>query len=62
VHSVGYFLDISLSTMLQLDSEMDLSWKIFGIGHTDIYTFLLRMTDSMISQNTDIPSWDTLYK
>jgi hypothetical protein len=26
-----------------------------------IYTFLLRMTDTMASQNTDISSWDTLY-
>jgi hypothetical protein len=29
-----------------------------------IYIFLflvLRMTDSVTSQNTDLPSWDTLY-
>jgi hypothetical protein len=26
-----------------------------------IYKFLLRMTDTMTSQNTDLSSWDTLY-
>jgi len=26
-----------------------------------IYTFLLRMTDTMTSQNIDLSSWDTLY-
>jgi hypothetical protein len=26
-----------------------------------IYTFLLRMTDTMTSQNTDLYYWDTLY-
>jgi hypothetical protein len=26
-----------------------------------IYTFLLRMTDTVTSQNTDLSSWDTLY-
>jgi hypothetical protein len=27
-----------------------------------IYTFLLRMTDTVTSQNIDVSSWDTLYK
>ena len=44
-----------------LYSEMVLSWKPFAIGHVYIYTFLLRMTDTVISQNTDISFWDTLY-
>jgi hypothetical protein len=26
-----------------------------------IYTFLLRLTDTMTSQTTDLSSWDTLY-
>jgi hypothetical protein len=42
-------------------SEIALFRKPFGIGHMYIYTFLLRMTDTMTSQNTDISSWDTLY-
>jgi hypothetical protein len=44
-----------------LYSEIALSRKPFGIGHTYIYTFLLRMTDTMTSQNTDLSFWDTLY-
>ena len=32
-----------------------------GIGHMHMYIFLLRMTDTMTSQNTDISSWDSLY-
>jgi hypothetical protein len=27
-----------------------------------IYTFLLRMTDTMISQNIELSSWNTLYR
>jgi hypothetical protein len=27
-----------------------------------IYTFLLRMTDTVTSENIDISFWDTLYK
>jgi hypothetical protein len=42
-------------------SEIALSRKLFGIGHMYIYTFLIRMTDTMNSQNTDLSSWDTLY-
>ena len=45
-----------------LYSEMALCRKPFGIGHTYMYTFLLRMTDTMTSQNIDISSWDTLCK
>jgi hypothetical protein len=31
------------------------SRKRFGIGHMYIYTFLLRMTDTVTSQNIDLP-------
>jgi hypothetical protein len=44
-----------------LYSETALSRKPFGIGHMYIYTLLLRMTDTMTSQNIDLSSWDTLY-
>jgi hypothetical protein len=44
-----------------LYSEVALSRKEFGIGHKYIYTLLLRMTDTMASQNTDLSSWDILY-
>jgi hypothetical protein len=54
--------NISLSTILQLYSEIAQSRKPFGIGHMYIYTLLLRMTDTTTSQNIDISSWDTLYK
>jgi hypothetical protein len=50
-----------LSTILELYSEIALSRKPFGIRHMHIYTFLLRMTDTMPSQNIDLSSWDTLY-
>jgi hypothetical protein len=43
-------------------SEIALSRKQFGIGHMYIYNFLLRMTDTMTSQNIDLFSSDTLYK
>jgi hypothetical protein len=42
-------------------SEIALSRKPFGVGHMYIYTFLLRMTDTVTSQNIDLSSWDTLY-
>jgi hypothetical protein len=45
-----------------LYSEISLSQKPFGIGHIYIYTFLLRMADTMTSQNIDLSSWDILYK
>jgi hypothetical protein len=45
----------------RLYSEIAVSRKPFGIGHTYIYTVLLRMTNTMTSQNTDLSSWDTLY-
>jgi hypothetical protein len=45
----------------RLYSKIALSRKPFGIGHMYIYTFLLRMTDTMTSQNIDLFSWDTLY-
>jgi hypothetical protein len=44
-----------------LYSEIAVSRKPFGIGHMHIYTFLLRMTDTVTSQNTDLSSWDTPY-
>jgi hypothetical protein len=44
-----------------LYSKVALSLKQFGIGHRDINTFSLRMTDTMTSQNIDLSSWDTLY-
>jgi hypothetical protein len=46
-----------------LYSEIALSRKPFGIGHTYIYMviFLIRMTDTMTFQNIYLSSWDTLY-
>jgi hypothetical protein len=44
-----------------LYSEIAVSRKPFGIGHMCIYTFLLGMTDTMTSQNTDPSAWDILY-
>jgi hypothetical protein len=41
--------------------ETAVSRKPFRIGHMYIYTFLLRMTDNMTSQNIDLSFWDTLY-
>jgi hypothetical protein len=38
-----------------------LSQKPFGVGHMCIYTFLLRMTDTVTTQNIDLLSWDILY-
>jgi hypothetical protein len=43
-----------------LYSEIALPRKPFGIGHIHIYDFLLRMTDTMSSQNVDLSSWDIL--
>jgi hypothetical protein len=43
-----------------LHSEIALSRKPFEIGHMYRCTFLLRMTDTMTSQNVDLSSWDTL--
>jgi hypothetical protein len=51
-----------LSRTLKLYSEIALSRKPFRIGYMYIYTFLLRMTDTMISQNIGLSSLDTLYK
>jgi hypothetical protein len=42
-------------------TKMALSRKPFGIGHMFIWSFLLRMTDTMTSQNIVLSSWDTLY-
>jgi hypothetical protein len=43
-----------------LYSEISVSRKSFEIGHMYIYTFLLRMTGTMTSQNVDFSSWDTV--
>jgi hypothetical protein len=45
-----------LSTNSEPYSEIALSQKPLGVGHMHVYTFLLRMADTMTS-----PSWDTLY-
>jgi hypothetical protein len=45
----------------RLYNEIALSRKLFGIEHMYIYTFLLRMTDIMTSQNIDVCSHDTLH-
>jgi hypothetical protein len=42
-------------------SEIALSRKPFGVEHMYVYNFLLRMTDTVTSQNIDLPSWDILY-
>jgi hypothetical protein len=42
-------------------TKMALSRKPFGIGHMFKKSFLLRMTDTMTSQNIVLSSWDTLY-
>jgi hypothetical protein len=44
-----------------LYSEIALPPKPFGIGHMYIYSLLLRVTDTMTSQNIRLSSWDTLY-
>jgi hypothetical protein len=44
-----------------LYSEIALPRKPFGIGHHVHIHFLLRMADTMSSQNIDPSSWDTLY-
>jgi hypothetical protein len=44
-----------------LYSETALSWKPFGIGRMYIYISLLRMTDTISSQNIDLSPWETLY-
>jgi hypothetical protein len=33
----------------------------FGIEHMYIYTLLLRIIDTVTSQNIDLSSWDILY-
>jgi hypothetical protein len=35
--------------------------KPFGIGHMFIQIVLLRMTDTMTSQNIDLSSWNTVF-
>jgi hypothetical protein len=39
-------------------SEIALSRQPFGIRHMYIYTFLLRITNIMTSQNIDLSCWD----
>jgi hypothetical protein len=57
-----------LSTILEVYSAITLSRKQFGIGYIYIYIyiytyihFLLRMADTMVSQNICLSFWDTLY-
>jgi hypothetical protein len=50
-----------MTTILEPYSEIALSQKLFRIGHMYIHTFLLRMPDTMTSQNIDLHFWDTLY-
>jgi hypothetical protein len=45
----------------RLYSEIALSRKPFWIEFMYIYTFLLKMTDTMTFQNIDFSSWDTQY-
>jgi hypothetical protein len=45
-----------------LHSETAVSRKPLGIGHMYIYTFLLRMTDTVTFQNIDLSSRDILYR
>jgi hypothetical protein len=56
LHNISF-----VSTILEMFSEISRSRKTFGIGHMYMYTFLVRMTDTMTSQNTDLSSWDYLY-
>jgi hypothetical protein len=51
-----------LSTILKFYSEIAVSRKPFRIGHMYIHTFLLRTTNTMTFQNTEVSSWGTLYK
>jgi hypothetical protein len=44
-----------------LYSEIALSRKPFEIGLMDMYSFFLRMSDTMASENIVVFSWDTLY-
>jgi hypothetical protein len=44
-----------------LCSEVDISRKPSGIGHMYIYTLLLRIADTVTSQNIDLSSWYALY-
>jgi hypothetical protein len=46
--------------VVRLHSGIARSRKPFGIGHTYIYIFLLRKTDTVTSLNTDLSSWHTL--
>jgi hypothetical protein len=47
-----------LSTILELYSEIALSRNRV---HVHFFFFLLRMADTMTSQNIDLSSWDILY-
>jgi hypothetical protein len=53
---------VSAHLDLLLYGEIALSRKLFEIGYVYIYTFLLRLADTMTSRNIDLSSWDTLYK
>jgi hypothetical protein len=48
-------------SVLNTYSEIALSREPFGIRHMYMYAFLLRMVDTLTSQNTKIFFWSTLY-
>jgi hypothetical protein len=56
--SMHFATRLMMRRVAGLYSEITLSWKLLRIWHT----FLLRMTDNMISQTTDLSTWDTLYR
>jgi hypothetical protein len=58
--SVNIFASEDVSTILELYSEIALFWKLFGVGHMYINTFLFRMTDTVTSHNIDLSSKETL--
>jgi hypothetical protein len=57
-----YSVQCTVYSVVVVYNEITSSQKPFGIGHLYIYTLLLRMTDTMASQNIDLSSWDTLYR
>jgi hypothetical protein len=58
--SVHFASRVRTWRVARLYSEIALSRKQFGIGHMYIYTFFLKMTDTMTSQNICLSSWVTL--
>jgi hypothetical protein len=50
-----------MSISYQQTWNRTVSRKLFGIGHMYIYSFVLRMTDTVAYQNIDLSFWDILY-